>query len=202
MNVNGHLRDKDVFLLGSGTSLRNFDFTKLHNKYVIAINHSIEHYNAQALIFGDKIFVTKTNFDFMKYQGNIFCSDKCLGTNPIQDIYREGKRRIYVFKDRRDEPSTSFKSGLFHPTSTGALAINLALVSGARTIYLLGYDFYYNKGIHFYQDYEHHKRMPEERMKLKIQRFAWFEKYPQIINLNPKSNLPYFKKKSISEVIK
>lgn len=201
MNVNGHLRDKDVFILGSGTSLRNFDFTKLHDKYVIAVNHSIEHYNAQALIFGDKVFVTKTKFDFMKYHGNIFCSEKCLGTNPIQDIHKENKRRLYVFKDRRDEPSTSFKAGLFHPTSSGALAINLALVAGARMIYLLGFDFYYNKGIHFYPDYEHHGRMPEERMMVKLKRFAWFEKYTNIINLNLKSNLNVFTKKSINEVL-
>ena len=201
MNVNGHLKGQDVFLLGSGTSLRDFDFSKLQDKYVIAINHSIEHYNAQAMIFGDKIFVTKTHFNFMKYKGHIFCSEKCLGTNPIQDIHNENKRRLYVFKDRRDERSTNFKKGLFHPTSTGACAINLALIGGAKNIYLLGFDFYYNNGIHFYQDYEHQGRMPEERMMLKLKKYAWFEKYDNIINLNPKSNLDTFKKRPWQEVL-
>ena len=92
--------------------------------------HSIEHYpNAWGLIFGDKIFLSKTTFDLTQYKGFIFCSERCDRSNPIEQMI--GQDNLYIFDDRRDEPILNAKMGLFHPTSSGLLAISVSAYSKA-----------------------------------------------------------------------
>lgn len=195
------LEGKEVFLLGGGTSLNYFDLNKLKKHFVIAINHSIEFYDAPYLIFGDKIFLHKTKFDLKKYKGIIFASDRCANSEPLQSM-RDNKN-IYYFECRRDEPVLNPKKGLYHPTSSGVLAINLALQMRAKTIYLLGYDYYFKSGsMHFYPDYEHHKKYDEERLKLKLKKFDKFDQWKnKIINCNPDSLVENFRKVKLSDIL-
>lgn len=199
MNINGMLRGNDVYILGGGTSLKGFDFSRLQNKIVIAVNHSIESYKqSEFLIFGDKIFVTtsRPKFDLLKYNGLIFASEKTTGTEPVTTMKNAGNKNLIIFRDRRDEPQLNIKAGLYHPTSSGMMAINLALIMQARKIYLLGYDYYYDNGnIHFYADYPHHKRVEEKKFEHKLPKFAKFEKYSKnIYNFNQLSNVKEFQK--------
>lgn len=199
--INGMRNGKSVYLIGSGTSLKGFDFSKLNDKFTIAVNHTIEHYpEADCLIFGDKIFLHKTTFDLESYKGLIFCSERCKGSKPIQNMLH--KDNLFIFEDRRDEPILNAKMGLFHPTSSGILALSLALQMRAKKIYLLGYDYYYsNNQVHFYKDYEHHKRVVEDKMKIKMKKFKYFKDHAQkIINLNPDSKIEEFKKMRFEDI--
>jgi hypothetical protein len=198
-------KGQDIYILGSGHSLKGFDLSKLDGKNVIAINHSIEFYpKAQSLIFGDKIFLVKTTFDLKKYKGDIFTSSKNLTHKLLQEM--KDQPNVHIFDDRRKEVSESFQHGLYHPTSTGLLAINLALVMGAKTIYLLGYDYTYDNGIIHYYDYdekkyEHHYTYSEDRMQGKVTKFRGFQKSAnKIINLNPDSFLNIFEKATLESV--
>ena len=193
----GMLNGKTVYILGSGTSLDGFDLKKLSGKIVMAINHSIEHYpEAQMLIFADKIFLHKTKFDLVNYKGLIFCSDKCKSSKPIDKMYNEYRKNLYVYEDVRDEPVINPKVGLFHPTSTGLQALNLAIQMRAKKIFLLGYDYYKNNGnMHFYPDYDHHKKYQADKMEIKVKKFRYFEQWEQkVINLSPESLVEEFKK--------
>jgi hypothetical protein len=196
--------EKSVFLLGGGTSLSGFDLSKLDKEFVIAINHSIEVYpQAQALLFGDKIFLHKTTFDLDSYEGMIFCSEKTITSKPLQDIYP--KENIFAFEDRRDEPLMNAKMGLFHPSSSGILTLNLALQMKAKKIYLLGYDYYKDKNnnMHFYEDYDHHRKYEEEKLVRKIHKYPYFERWKsKIYNLNPDSLIPTFQKLRLKDVFK
>ena len=199
--INGMKKGEKIFLLGSGTSLKGFDLGKLKDCYVIAINHSIEHYpQADALIFNDKIFMKHTTFDLDGYRGLIFASEKCKDSKPFQDW---GERdNLYFFNDNRDTPILNAKTGLYHPTSTGMSALNLALQMRARRIFLLGYDYYTDGDQrHFFEDYPHHKKYPIERIVKKLRRFRQFEKYKdKIVNCNRDSLIKAFPKHSLSEV--
>lgn len=201
--INGRLNGKEVFLLGGGSSLKGFDFNKLDKKIVLAVNHSIEYYpKAGMLIVADKIFFKYTTFDVTKYKGLLFISEKCKGTPPITEMWKAEKDNLYIYEDRRDEPTLNAKVGLFHPTSAGMQAITLALQMRAKHIYLMGYDYYKNNGnMHFYPDYEHHKRYDGEKMKQKLCKFSRFEPYyKKITNLNPDSLIEEFPKKRLSDI--
>jgi len=199
--INGMLTGQNVFLLGGGTSLIGFDRSKLDTAYVIAINHSIEHFpQAQSMIFGDKIFLSKTMFDLKTYPGKIFVSEKCIRSRPIDEMWENDN--LYIFEDRRDEPTQNFKRGLFHPTSSGLLALNLAIQMKAKKIFLLGYDYYKDGGqMHFYEDYPHHKKYEESKLISKLKKFKYFDQWEsRIINCNPISRIDDFKKASLEEV--
>ena len=113
-----------------------------------------------------------------------------------------GQDNLYIFDDRRDEPILNEKMGLFHPTSSGILAISLALQMKAKKIYLLGFDYYFKGNMHFYQDYDHHKKNKIERFQMKLKKFKYFEKWAgRIVNLNPQSAIQEFKKVQIDSVL-
>lgn len=197
--IRNMLSGKKVFILGGGTSLKGFDLDKLRNKIVIAINHSIEQYPyAQMLLFADKIFLHKTKFDFKNYKGLIFCSDKCRRSKPIDEMYEKYYKNLYVYEDVRDEPVKNPKVGLFHPTSSGLQALNLAVQMNASKIILLGYDYYKTNGeMHYYPDYDHHKKYKQDKMALKTRKFRYFEKWaPRILNLSEHSVIEEFPKMS------
>lgn len=204
-SLNGSMEYKSVFILGSGSSLKGFNFHRLDKEFTIALNHTIEHYSgASALLFSDKIFLHKTSFDIRNYKGMIFTNENNMRSEPFQSMDIDKHPNIYFFKTRRDEPVMDVRQGLFHPTSAGIIAVSLCLAMKAKRIYLLGFDYYYDKGkIHFYKDMPHHLKYPEDRFRFKAKKFNLFEKWKgKIINLNPNSLIPTFEKIAIDEVIK
>lgn len=198
--INGLLRGKPCVIIGGGTSLSGFDFNKLDTYYTIALNHSIETYpKAKALLFGDKIFLNKTTFDIRTYRGLIFASEKCTRTPPLDKML--GQDNVYIFNDNRMSPELNCKVGLYHPTSAGLLGLNLALQMRAAPIYLLGYDYYMaGERIHYFEDYDHHKKTTSQKLEAKTLKFAYFERYKNdVINCNPKSLVKIFKFKTLAE---
>lgn len=194
--IRGMLEGRSVWLIGGGTSMAGIDLSKLDNEFTIAINHSIEHYqNADALLFGDKIFLSKTSFDLKSYEGMIFCSEKCTKSKPIDEML--DKDNVFIFEDRRDEPTLNPRVGLFHPTSSGILALNLAIQMKAKKIYLLGYDYHYSNGkVHYYDDLEHHVKYPMDRLPRKAAKFVYFERWKErIFNLSTTSIITTFQKR-------
>jgi len=204
--LNGMMEGKTIFIIGSGTSLKGFNFRRLDKEFTIAINHTIEHYpQAKSLIFSDKIFLSKTSFNIKTYKGLMYVNENCLHSKPLQDMDLEQYPNIYIFKSRRDEPVLDARQGLFHPTSCGIMAVSLSLQMKAKRIYLLGYDYYYQPDgqIHFYKDLPHHLKYPQQRVGMKAKKFNLFEKWKhRIINLNPKSLITTFEKIALEDIIK
>lgn len=201
--IDNYLNGKiDCYIIGSGTSLRGFDFSRLHSKFTIAINHTIEHFQtANCLLFGDRVFLKHTTYDITKFPGLIFASKKSDCFPPIPSMLH--KDNVYIFNDNRDAVSTKFEKGLYHPTSSGAMAINLALIMNAKRIYLFGFDFYHDGSLmHFYPDYPHHKQYTENRTALKVEKFRKFIPYSaKIFNVNPRSKLKIFQPINIEAIL-
>jgi len=197
---------KGCFVIGGGTSLDGFDLSLLDNEFSLTVNHSVEAYpESSATIFSDKIFLSKSPFKFQNYKGLVFAGAES-GYKDRAKYERFNQDNLHVYNINRSEPVENPRVGLFHPTSTGLIALNLAIMMGFKKIFLLGYDYYYEQGsgrVHFNGDYPHHKRVIESKMFTKVKKFVMFERWSHIIfNCNPESNLKIFKFKPYGEIFK
>lgn len=199
--INGRHKGKDVYILGSGPSLAGFDLSKLDGKIVIAVNHSIEFYpSAQYLVFGDAIFLKTTTCDFSNYLGILVTPERHKDAAKLQVM---PETRKFFFEPRRDEVYLNAKKGLFHPCSSGIMALNLALQFRASEIFLLGFDYFYDKGnTHFFGNiYPHHTQYNENKIIKKTLKFRNFNRWrDSIYNCSLDSNVNDFGKISLDEI--
>jgi uncharacterized Rossmann fold enzyme len=201
--VNGMLDGKRVFVLGSGPSLIGFDFNRLDNEETIAVNHTIEHYQkCKHHLFGDSRV-----YDYVKhiydngYKGNIFASHHA-------DLAKleEKDDRMFVFAKNWNRVTDCIEDGLYSDFNSGMEAVNLALVMGAKEIYLLGLDFCANNGeYYFYGRPKWYTQSVEAVDKLMDSRVQYWEKFApyhdRIFNCSTISRIKVFQYRDIKEVL-
>jgi hypothetical protein len=131
----------DVFIIGGGTSLRDFDWPLLIDEKTIGCNQAFRlgHRICDICMFGDHKFLFERrgvprmiNFEPMsKFQGWVVTNDpKCIQEN------------VPWLKCMKRHPVGLYTDALGWNSNTGAAAINLALILGANTVYLLGFDMF------------------------------------------------------------
>jgi hypothetical protein len=201
--IQGMRKGAEVWIVGSGPSLKGFDFSRLAGKFTIALNHTIEDFpQASALLFGDKVFLKHTPFNLASYKGLIFAGEYTQDTPAVKSI--KDNSNVFIFTPCKGSPAPSWKHGLFHPCSAGVFALNLAIIMDAAKIYLLGLDYHYEDGdMHYYGDrYPHHRKYAEEKFNRKAMKFRFFEEWKdRIINCSPTSIITEFKKVALDEVL-
>jgi len=140
-------KDKDVFIIGGGASLEKFDWKLLENELTIGCNSAFEKGEkiCKICVFGDAKFFRAYQKELQKYKGVVF-------TNASQ-YYRNKISWLWVL------PRKARGLGVNHlgwNMNTGAVAVNLALILGAKRVFLLGFDMhlskegksnYHNKGL-------------------------------------------------------
>ena len=149
IGVNNVWENETCFLIGCGKSIEpifnQVGLDWLHGKHSIGMNHIIEDYNKfEWFCFLDQAFLEKTSYDIKKYKGKIFARN-------TTKLKHEGN--INIFHTTSRKPTSRIEDGLYHPHLTGLIALSLAIISGANTIYLLGY----GNGIDFSQENYHYK---------------------------------------------
>jgi len=153
--IEGMLAGQDCYIIGSGSSLKGFDFGKIEGKgFILAINHGAKYCKSDAVIFMDEQFVETSKEFLQNYKGIIFAgwqSNYHRKANTSAKVYYFTARSHKVYEGKL---GNNLYEGLYDLGSTGMCAINLALLMKARTIYLLGYDMNHEtKGAkHFYND--------------------------------------------------
>lgn len=203
-NVDGLLKGKRCFIIGSGNSLRGFDFSRLDKDFTIAVNHSVIYYpNSKACIFLDARFLEikdKEARKFLKtYKGMVFSS--------YRTLYHRQNLEAIPFYVSNERVTKHFSHGLYGTRLSGLVAINLAIVMQAEKIYLLGYDLDKDATYaHFYDDkeapYGNDQGYKSFRINGHIKSFKPFSEHKdKIINLNPYSKIKYFNFKRVEEVI-
>lgn len=126
-------KNEDCIIIGSSTAIKDYDLSKLKNKHTIIINHMIEKWDgAEWFICIDDRFFDKTIYNISKFKGKVFVSAKCR-ILPENDCVR------YMSNGNKGKPTADIRHGLWGMLS-GAAAINLAIITGAKNIYLLGLD--------------------------------------------------------------
>lgn len=195
------INDK-CFIVAGGPSLKDFDWTNLDNKFIIAINRSYEILpNAEVVYFTDEGFWKQHKQQLLKHSGKLIRGVLVAGQTQEQRVEE------YVFTGSEGfeiEPG-KLKSG---NNSTYA-AINLAFHLGFKKIYLLGVDMKWgekhNRETSHWHDGHTHYKEPESSFSLFLQRFNTIVPHLtqhgiHVINVNPDSALNTFEKKSFEEV--
>jgi glycosyltransferase involved in cell wall biosynthesis len=194
-------QNEPCFVIGAGGNLRGFDLKKLAGYHTIGINHMIEYWDGyEWFIFLDNRFLNRTNYNINNFKGKIFSSNRCSMLSDHLDWYR------FKVKPYNSEPDLMIQKGLFNGALTGLCALNLALISGANPIYMLGMDCipYDEKGYHYKKEYNGEIKTEEKYKKYRgaNRYFAKFKKWSKrIINVN-KGFIETFPDVSIDELEK
>jgi len=126
-------KDQDVFIIGGGNSLRSFDWKLLEDEWTIGCNSAfiLGEKVCKICIFGDVRWFEIYKHDLKQYKGTVFTNAPALVRTKLPWLWTMSRQA----------------KGLHHHAlgwnkNTGATAINLALLLGAKRIYLLGYDMH------------------------------------------------------------
>lgn len=187
-NITPIWKDKECFIIGGGVSLKDFDWDLLKPEYTIGCNDAFKLGVSicKVCIFGDKKWFfgsttgkTKGNQKQLEtFEGEVFTNLPKLLHSDISYLHtlKRGGRGLYT-------------DCLCWNQNTGFSAINLALLFGCKTIYLLGFDMKMTNGKHNWHNNRadvsgaevYHTFLETEK---RVQK-DWKEKFPnqQIINL-------------------
>lgn len=192
-------KGEDAFVIGGGPSLQGFDFARLKGKHTIGCN--------SAFLLGSEVCSLCFFSDPLWFE--TFYNQLCgFGGRIVTHSEEIPDHLPWVWKmERREE-------GLHHDAlgfggNTGCGAINLALILGARRVFLLGFDC--KLGDAKQMNWHEHRCEPanpdpslfnkfvEGFQRIKDQLF----KFPdcEVINLGPNSALDVFPRASLNEVL-
>jgi len=197
--------NQDVFIVGGGPSLIGFNFKRLDDKKVIAVNHSYEYIrNTSLLCYLDLNFLYSLRRKCHKIEHFPFP----VLTGPQGSYHAENCYTVRHCKD----PKENNDNQLYGSITSVAFSISAALYGGAKKIYLLGIDLFFNdmNNKHFYsKDFEKRKLWTngkdpsqQDRLDRMKKSFEKFEPYKdKIINLSTNSKLEIFEKKKLVEAL-
>ena len=124
-------KNEDVFIIGGGTSLKDFNWSLLENEWTIGCNSAftLGEKVCKICVFGDARWFEIFAHELKAFKGTVFTNSPQLYKNRLPWLWT-------MLRESR---------GLHHHAlgwnkNTGATAINLALLLGASRIYLLGFD--------------------------------------------------------------
>jgi hypothetical protein len=130
---------RDCFIFGGGSSLRTFDCALLEDERVIGVNQAwrLGPKVCDYLFFGDKKFLMRSHVTVRKdvYEGLSMFENPVITNH--QDLLRRREVWLKVVKRKGDG---LHRDAVGHNGNSGAMAINLAILLGAKVIYLLGFD--------------------------------------------------------------
>ncbi|HEY9819114.1 MAG TPA: hypothetical protein V6D20_25375 [Candidatus Obscuribacterales bacterium] len=129
--VEGDWSDKEVYVIGGGPSLKDFDFTRLKG-YTIGANRTAFVANTDALVSVDRVFITRAAEDMKGYAGRLFLCVK----NPDGCIPLEGATYLRYDPSEGLSDNPEYLIGL----NSGHCALNVAYLLNAKSISLLGFD--------------------------------------------------------------
>jgi len=191
-------KDKTVFIIGGGSSLKGFDWSLLHAKHVIGCNDAYQLGDwVDICCFGDSKWYRSHRGKLEMFKGLTVTWRDEFEDEPDVMVLKGRPRELALEPDR-----------IGWNTNTGALAINLAVKLGCTTIILLGFDMKLgNNGSSNW--YKNLLDKPNEELFKKFHKgfeclkAEMKKKVPdvQVLNANPDSNLNSFPKITLEEAL-
>lgn len=129
-------KDQDVFIIGGGKSLFSFDWSLLKNEFTIGCNDAyiLGADVCKLCIFGDMKWFNIHKKDLFHYKGVLFSNSPAMCQKKLSWVWTMERTSTGLYKD-----------SLGWNFNTGASAVNLALLLGAKNIFLLGFDMHLSK---------------------------------------------------------
>jgi len=180
-----------VYILGGGPSLKDFNFNKLRHKLVIGCNdaYALGSEICDVIHFADTEWLDIHLERLNAYKGTITTTARLNGLDSRLRTLKRYETGLHV-------------DGIGYNGNTGLSALNLALLYGATTVYLLGFDMQLGEdGQANWHPNEVNE--PDERHYARFLSHIdqvtadWKSKFPntRIINLNPESKMTAFPKR-------
>lgn len=181
----------DVFVIGGGVSLERFDWNLLKNECTVGCNDAylLGAEICKICIFGDPKWFKRHQHLLVKYEGLLFTNHGEFQRTKLDWLWTLPRKAHGLGTD-----------ALAWNANTGASAVNLALILGAKRIFLLGFDMHLSNG---HQNY--HENLLNEPDKMVYRKFMeGFERlrknlnrvFPgrEIINVTDNSSMNCFPK--------
>jgi hypothetical protein len=212
----------DVWIIGGGSSMpRQFNVPEeiiqqvemnqaspseyssymkvLHDKHVIGVNMAFELGNwIDMIVFGDSSFLQRTKKGLMKYTGIKVCC------HPASNEHKE-KWIKYVDRDRKRQYGISENpKQIIWCDHSGGAAINVAYLTGAKRIMLLGFDMCRGKdGKSHWHGFYGSPKVQYDRFILSFTKIADDLKRLgiEILNVNLNSKINEFPKVGINQIL-
>ncbi len=167
-------KDKQVTVIGGGSSLINFDFDRIQGD-TIAVNESYKFVDSSMLVFLDIGWYVRNKQNIDRFSGPV-----------VSGVSRPGIIQI-------EYESTIVDDLVQQANSSGFTAMVLALILGASKVYLFGFDACFVDGVkHFHGNYRE-RNMQESEVSKQIELYEYFKNY-RIINVGMDSKIDCFQK--------
>jgi len=129
---------KDVFVIGGGDSLRFFNWDLLDDEFTIGCNNAFQLGSSicKICIFGDVAFWKKYEKELEAFDGVVFTNSPSL--------FQKGAKHPWLWVMERSAIGLH-TTKLGWNNNVGSSAINLALILGAKRVFLLGFDMCLSK---------------------------------------------------------
>ncbi len=203
--LDGLYADRPIFVISTGTSLRDFDFARLNGRITIGVNRIVEHYHPSIVYFVDVSAHQKHAAALDGYNGMIIAgpgaAPKKTHDNVFEIAHNEDTFELRGNTELSQFVGRSFNDGLYGG-GAGCTALHTAILLGGDPIYLLGYDFYEENGRYFDEHdpavnssevYPLHMQGLEH-----LSRQPWM---PHIFNCNSRSRLTCFPYRNLDEAL-
>ena len=134
-------KGQDVFIIGGGDSLRDFDWLLLHRELTIGCNNAYTHGSrvCKICLFGDNKWFEDPKYKhkekLAQFKGVVFTCSPHLLHSKIPWLWTVPR-----------EKQGLRTNALGWNGNTGASAVNLALILGAKRVFLLGFDMQLSDG--------------------------------------------------------
>jgi hypothetical protein len=197
--VNGAWQDEPCFVIGCSKGLEGIDLDQLAGFHTIGINHLIDFWDKMEWhLFIDRRFLEVTRYNYEKFKGRKFASNKT-------GYFEKGAT---VFQLNNSGVTMGIQNGLYRGSLAGLCALNLAIISGANPIYMLGLDSGglrdKSRGTHFRADYPGEKINPASHTGKYKQMNGWMRAFlpyrERIVNVDPKGELQHFRKMAFKDI--
>jgi len=189
--LRGYFSGATVYVVGSGPSLKGFDFSLLYGKRTIGVNHCYMDFKPEILVALDEIFFRQV---FQRGHNVFDLAGKILAGPASAQIPEKNLYRFWTNSNKVTLETWRFYS----PALSGLCAINAALSGGAAKVILLGFDC--TEG-HYYTERWRHPEDGKKDKYLSLRRkFAAFEGWQHMIfNACPQSTITVFPKITTKE---
>lgn len=189
------MESNDIYIVGGGASLKNFDWTRLSGRRVIAVNRAYETLPfAEVVYFSDLRFWVWNQSALLQHTGRKITSAVKIKKKRIENVRITGLTGI-------DTKEGCIRQG----NNSGYGAINLAVHLNAKRIFLLGFDMKFSGGqCHWHDGYP---VLNTEKMLQQMIHYFDTMVDPlstlgvQVVNLNLESNLTCFPKVPLEEIL-
>ena len=205
---------EECFVIGGGSSLRDFDFERLRGRgrvivsnkgflytpfadMMIGMDNDLYNHITQGVIVGEKrlgLGGMKIRKRFLEFEGyKVWIDSGNYRYDRIHFVFKKGEP--FVGKMIR---------GIYTGNNMGVGALMMACTLGCDPIYLMGYDMYHTKTTHFHEGYE--RKQVQSHLNSFLKHFGRIQKdikkkEIRVYNLNPKSRLKGFPKIPMEEVL-